>query len=92
MNAGALSQRTESFEMFRVSRAHQLNLGEPDIAFALSLWGWSCAAAAFVLGDPCAAHGGRETRPSAVPEVRELFTESPALKESVGCWPLAIIT
>jgi len=36
--------------------AHLLNLGEPDIAIALSFWGRLCAAAASV-GESCAASG-----------------------------------
>jgi hypothetical protein len=71
--------------------AHYLNPGDPDIAIALSFWGWSWAAAASV-GESRAAFGGPVIRMGVAPEVPGLSTEPRAPRESVGCWPLAIIT
>ena len=38
------------------------------------------------------SRGALRDRLEMAPEDRELLTEFPALRESVGCWPLAIIT
>ena len=86
-----VSSDAQSYLNVPYQHAHLPNLGDPDTAFALSFRGCLWAAAASV-DESRPAPAVPVIRLGAAPEVPGLLTEFRAPRESVGCWPLAIIT